>query len=936
MSSCNASYSTLNTLLFDHIFQKYIDLFCRLHSITTMCNPFFSQKKKAQKSFFLRKLIFLIALSVHFTIFASDFDKDQLPDEWEVQYGLSTNLNQNTNLVGWWQVDELPNKTILDRSTNQLNGISTNNSTLVAGLFNQALNFSPTSIVKIASQTVLQFTNQFTISLWFKGSPSTKLSTLVSWFGQNNKLWQLGVGTNGQTEFVFTDANNISQVITSLPSVRDNQWHQLAATFQNVNSLASLYVDGKLKTSAPIDNWTLQPATQFIFGLDPMLPSQTPFLLDEIQLYRTSLDASQIPNFPDTYADPDGDGLSNLEEYKAQTNPTNADTDGDKVEDDEDKFPNDYYNDVLPQLFKISGDQQTASVNTLLKDPLIVQIIDTNNVPLINAPVTFKIQLGLATIAPNINGPWETEQAVQTDAEGKARIYVKMSDKPGAKDLIAALVQSGQKSKQVLFEANTAMIPVEGLVLWLKADEGVTNVKPNLVQNWFDYSGRGNSAQQTNTTSQPQFLEQAINNKPVIRFDGTNDFLKLPAATLQNQSLNNFTQGLSIYLVARPNQLQSSAPFFMLSRGLNDIISLKYYKMDDFTEFSTDLEYYLRNGDASPITTPAYDAITENIFQTWSLVQTPTQTNQVTLKTNGKIFATNTMVLPVYNPAQPRYDNNLGKSAYFNQPYFKGDFAEILFFNRALNDQEQLEVNFYLYQKYKLPFYLPPPTFNPTNGASADNALEVTITSPVKPFNDISIYLRYTLDGSEPKWESPGVSKPETKIVLNESRLIKARVFLDPYTSSEISSAQYYIDDTDKDGMSNDWELKHGLNPNDPNDALLDADKDGLNNLQEFLLKTDPQDSDTNDDGLTDYVSLQLGIEPLDLDTDNDDLTNLQELQLGTNPLLPDTDGDGVWDAKDFYPLDPSRSEKKPIDPNDQKPPKINLQLPANATLVNP
>ena len=81
---------------------------------------------------------------------------------------------------------------------------------------------------------------------------------------------------------------------------------------------------------------------------------------------------------------------------------------------------------------------------------------------------------------------------------------------------------------------------------------------------------------------------------------------------------------------------------------------------------------------------------------------------------------------------------------------------------------------------------------------------------------------------------------------------------------------------------------------------LADTDDDGLPNLIEKEIGSDPYNPDTDGDNLPDgYEALTLGTDPTKSDTDDDGLDDGDEIYFETDPLNPDTDGNGVFDGNE-------------------------------------
>ncbi|MBI5664350.1 MAG: thrombospondin type 3 repeat-containing protein [Nitrospirae bacterium] len=116
--------------------------------------------------------------------------------------------------------------------------------------------------------------------------------------------------------------------------------------------------------------------------------------------------------------------------------------------------------------------------------------------------------------------------------------------------------------------------------------------------------------------------------------------------------------------------------------------------------------------------------------------------------------------------------------------------------------------------------------------------------------------------------------------------------------------SQSSSDNYDQDGMTNLQEYQSGTNPTNP-DTDSDGVRDGDDNC---LLISNLEQTDTESDGIGDVC---------DNDDDNDGLIDVEEETIGTDPFNQDTDDDGVNDLIDAFPLDPL--ETKDSDGNERR-----------------
>ncbi|MBK7764188.1 MAG: hypothetical protein IPI46_12730 [Bacteroidetes bacterium] len=247
-------------------------------------------------------------------------------------------------------------------------------------------------------------------------------------------------------------------------------------------------------------------------------------------------------------------------------------------------------------------------------------------------------------------------------------------------------------------EANyftNSAIPLVGLKQWFRADSGIIMIG-NKVAQWNDMSGNQIHLIQTDLSKQPEFIENVLNGKPVIRFDGIADILQSNASL----ELSN-TPRASVFVV---NRASNDASIIEQSQNLNTS-SGGFYIIDNYQSIGHaaavkgnspgPYNNYISTFKSSTIsTTPKIISLTIDKTQTSYLNQLKLRLNGTELTNSNGYGGTHTDYLAndtIYVGGRGSGGSNLD-----------GDIAEIIIYDRLLTTSEISKVEIYLNQRYNV------------------------------------------------------------------------------------------------------------------------------------------------------------------------------------------------------------------------------------------
>ncbi len=472
--------------------------------------------------------------------------------------------------------------------------------------------------------------------------------------------------------------------------------------------------------------------------------------------------------------------------------------------------------------------------------------------------------------------------------------------------------------------ASAVDMPLNNLVLWVKADSAMGWVANGNVWTWFDQSGNHNdlsqktSGYQPVTAYQPVYITNALNGRPAIQFNGTNDYFTMP------NILDN-TTGAEAFLVIR-----AATNLPAIGQGLWNIGSV----YNNHYTFYPNTAGHIVDCFGSAVNYNYDLGIPTQPLNQYHLYDVSSQTSNWMASVNGVLqYQTNNNVYAVGPSDLGRTDDG----GYYN--YFAGGIAEVLVFNRPLTGAEKIAVGDYLFSKYNLSSYATNSVApsSPTNLASAglfpgQLGLQWARTST----NETAFSIErktgsggtYQVVGSTVSSVTNFVDVTAMPAYTNFYRIKALNYFGNSGYSPEISPPSVCLTNWPATILANTTNLI----------GAQAADANGTINTVGFYIGAANHEvligTDSSSPYTANWISGREGPWALAaLATDN--LGNSQYSSAVTLIVYLDSNGDGIPDyLQVLQGNDPLNPWTPPAGDTNSTPPTINLTVPANATLL--
>lgn len=251
--------------------------------------------------------------------------------------------------------------------------------------------------------------------------------------------------------------------------------------------------------------------------------------------------------------------------------------------------------------------------------------------------------------------------------------------------------------------------------LWLKAgDINLTSNTP--VVNWPDASGNANDGHQADPTKRAVFVPvSAMNGQAAVRLDGVDDLVEIS----DDDKLDG-TSGLTYFAVIRPNNLDNREAYGILGKRITFTNPAQYA----YTWFlwSSNRMYMDINTQNNRFNTTGSFSNGTNYIVGMEFDGAAPSNERSKLYNAGQVIRTaSESSTTIVNSTEDLVLGALNKNY---RTFFGADYAEVIQFNRALNDAEHIIVNNYLSAKYNIPLNNDV-IYNEDNPANGDFDFEV-------------------------------------------------------------------------------------------------------------------------------------------------------------------------------------------------------------------